>query len=168
MLLRLSMRVSELCSLRSSSIKWSRGRFVATVTVNGGRKRRLPFPVKAINAYLALDADRRTALKTDGETAFLFQPLANCRTLVHDKALSPRMIEKIVGRCSASREAWLIQNAAISCTSAKTSMRVNLEERPRRGTSRPGRQAIPGRSSPPVSATSTSLAKVLNAFRHRR
>lgn len=100
-LLRLSLRVSELCSLRSSSIKWSHGRFVATFTVKGGRERRLPFPVdlhKAIKAYLALDAERRKMLKTDGETAFLFQPLVNYRTLVHAKALSPRMIEKIVGR----------------------------------------------------------------------
>ncbi len=100
-LLRLSLRVSELCSLRASSIKWSHGRFVLSFTVKGGRERRLPFPTdvhQVLKAYLALDADRRKTLKSDGETAFLFQPLVNYRTLVHDKALSTRMVEKIVER----------------------------------------------------------------------
>lgn len=100
-LLRLGLRVSEVCSLRSSSIKWSHGRWVLKCKVKGGRERTLPVPAevkKAIDEYLKLDAKRRSNLHSDGADAFLFQPHTNYRTLVFDKGLSSRMAWNIVAR----------------------------------------------------------------------
>jgi integrase/recombinase XerD len=99
--LRLSLRVSELCSLRASSMKFSRGRWIIKFTVKGGRERTLPLPEDvraAVVRYLTLDANRRKTLKSDGPTAYLFQPFVNYRTLVHDKPLSTRMAYNIVAR----------------------------------------------------------------------
>jgi integrase/recombinase XerD len=101
MLLRLSLRVSELCSLRSSSLRFTRGQWILHVIVKGGRERRLPMPDDihiALKRYLQLDRDRRETLKCDGPNAFFFQPLVNYRTLVHDKPLSPEMVRIIVKR----------------------------------------------------------------------
>jgi integrase/recombinase XerD len=99
--LRLSLRVSELCSLRASSMKFSRGRWIIKFTVKGGRERTLPLPEDvraAVVRYLTLDANRRKTLKSDGPAAYLFQPFVNYRTLVHDKPLSTRMAYNIVAR----------------------------------------------------------------------
>jgi site-specific recombinase XerD len=100
-MLRLGLRVSEVCSLRASSIKWSHGRFILKCKVKGGRERTLPVPQevkKAIDEYLKLDAKRRSNLHSDGVEAFLFQPHTNYRTLVFDKGLSSRMAWNIVAR----------------------------------------------------------------------
>jgi site-specific recombinase XerD len=100
-MLRLSLRVSEACSLKSSQIKWSHGRWILKVKVKGGRERTLPLPDElrtAIKEYLKLDAKRRRNLHSDGENAFLFQPLVNWRTLEFDRSLSPRMVRNIVAR----------------------------------------------------------------------
>jgi site-specific recombinase XerD len=100
-LLRLSLRVAELCSLRRSSIKWSHGRWLVVFTVKGGRERRLPLPTEvhtAIKHYLALDADRRKLQRCNSETSFIFQPLVNYRTGVFDKPLGVRMVHRIVAR----------------------------------------------------------------------
>src|SRR5215211_1297235 len=84
-MLRLSLRVAEACSLRASSVKWSHGRWP------------LPKDVKeAIDSYIKLDARRRATLHSDGAEAYLFQPHSNYRTLEFDKGLSPRMVQKIV------------------------------------------------------------------------
>ncbi|HEX8845116.1 MAG TPA: tyrosine-type recombinase/integrase [Pyrinomonadaceae bacterium] len=99
-MLRLSMRVAEVCSLRASSIKWSHGRWTLRCKVKGGREEVWPLPkdVKgAIDEYLRLDAQRRATLHSD-TAAFLFQPHSNYRTLVFDKALSTRMVQKIVAK----------------------------------------------------------------------
>jgi site-specific recombinase XerD len=101
LMLRTSLRVSEVCSLRSSSIKWSHGRWIIKVTVKRGRERTLPLPVdvkKAIDEYIKLDQKRRALLLSDGEDAFLFQPHTNYRTLIFDKPLSTRMALNIVSR----------------------------------------------------------------------
>jgi integrase/recombinase XerD len=74
-LLRLSLRVAELCSLRRSSIKWSHGRWLVVFTVKGGRERRLPLPTvvhAAISHYLSLEADRRKLQRCNAETSFIF------------------------------------------------------------------------------------------------
>jgi integrase/recombinase XerD len=100
-MLRTSLRVSEVCSLRSSSIKWSHGRWVMKFKVKGGRERVLPVPAdvkKAIDDYLKLDRKRRELSLSDGVEAFLFQPHTNYRTLVFDKPLSTRMVWNIVSR----------------------------------------------------------------------
>jgi integrase/recombinase XerD len=99
-MLRLSMRVAEVCSLRASSIKWSHGRWTLRCKIKGGREEVWPLPKdvkQAIDDYLKLDAQRRTTLHSDVD-AFLFQPHSNYRTLVFDKALSTRMVQKIVAK----------------------------------------------------------------------
>ena len=101
LMLRTSLRVSEVCSLNASSIKWSHGRWVVRLRVKGGRERTLPLPAevkKAIDDYLRLDAARRITLLSDGDEAYLFQPVVNYRTLVFDKPLSTRMVHNIVAR----------------------------------------------------------------------
>ena len=98
-LLRTSMRVAELVSLRASSIKWSNERFVLKFKVKGGREQTIPLPKdvkKAIDDYLQLDRDRRKLLKTGGTAEWIFQPITNYRTLTFDKSLSTTMVWYIV------------------------------------------------------------------------
>jgi integrase/recombinase XerD len=100
-MLRLSLRVSEVCSLRASSVKWSHGRWTLRCKVKGGREEVWPLPkdVKgAIDDYLQLDRKRREISHSDGEDAHLFQPHVNYRTLEFKKGLSTRMVQKIVAR----------------------------------------------------------------------
>lgn len=99
-MLRLSMRVAEVCSLRASSIKWSHGRWTLRCKIKGGREEVWPLPKdvkQAIDEYLKLDDQRRATLHSDTD-AFLFQPHSNYRTLVFDKALSTRMVQNIVAK----------------------------------------------------------------------
>jgi integrase/recombinase XerD len=99
-MLRLSMRVAEVCSLKASSMKWSHGRWTLRCKVKGGREEVWPLPKdvkQVIDEYLKLDAQRRATLHSD-EDAYLFQPHSNYRTLVFDKALSTRMVQKIVAK----------------------------------------------------------------------
>ncbi len=106
-MLRLSLRLSEVCSLRRTSISASGGRWILKCKVKGGREEVWPLPQdvkEAIDNYLRLDAKRRRTLHSDGFDAPLFQPHSNYRTLVFDKALSPRHVQRIVakwGRFSA-------------------------------------------------------------------
>jgi integrase/recombinase XerD len=98
-MLRLSLRVSEVCSLRASSIKWSHGRWTLRCKVKGGREEVWPLPKdikEAIDTYLRLDRERREIVHSDGSDAPLFQPRSNYRTLDFDKPLSTRMVQKIV------------------------------------------------------------------------
>ena len=103
LMLRTSLRVSEACSLRSSSIKWSHGRWIIKFQVKGGRTRTIPLPSevkKAIDAHIQLDGDRRQIQKCGGVEAYIFQPLTNYRTLVFDKALSKQTAWNIVRKWS--------------------------------------------------------------------
>ena len=98
-MLRLSLRVSEVCRLRASSMKWSHGRWTLRCKVKGGREEVWPLPKdvkEAIDRYLKLDRKRREIAHSGGEHAFLFQPHTNYRKLDFDKALSTRMVQKIV------------------------------------------------------------------------
>jgi integrase len=98
-MLRLSLRLAEVSTLQASSIKWSHGRWILKCKIKGGKEETWPLPkdVKlAIDDYLKLDASRRRTLHSDGDEAYLFQPHINYRTLVFDKPLSPRMIQKTV------------------------------------------------------------------------
>ena len=100
-MLRLSLRVSEVCSLRASSVRWSHGRWTLRCKVKGGREEVWPLPKdvkEAIDHYLRLDRKRREITHSGGEHAFLFQPHTNYRTLDFDKPLSTRMVQKIVKR----------------------------------------------------------------------
>lgn len=99
LMLRTSLRVGEACSLKSSSIKWSHGRWVLKFKVKGGRERTIPLPSevkKAVDNYLQLDRDRRKILRSDGSEAFIFQPITNYRTLTFNKPLSKQMAWNIV------------------------------------------------------------------------
>jgi integrase/recombinase XerD len=100
-MLRLSLRVSEVCSLRASSVKWSHGRWTLRCKVKGGREEIWPLPKdvkEAIDNYLRLDQKRREIAHSDGEHSYLIQPHTNYRTLDFTKALSTRMAQKIVKR----------------------------------------------------------------------
>ncbi|MDQ3321831.1 MAG: tyrosine-type recombinase/integrase [Acidobacteriota bacterium] len=101
-LLRTSLRVAEVCNLKSSSIKWNHGRWTLKFKVKGGRERTIPLPKivkQSIDDYLELDRDRRKILKTDsGNESWIFQPTTNYRTLVFDKSLSTTMVWYIVRR----------------------------------------------------------------------
>ncbi|MGH8710153.1 MAG: tyrosine-type recombinase/integrase [Burkholderiales bacterium] len=100
-MLRLGLRVSEVASLRSSDIHWSHGRWIIKFKVKGGRERALPLPDDvrlAIKDYIKLDESRRRNLHSDGQEAYLFQPITNYRTLEFDRPLSTRMIQNIVAR----------------------------------------------------------------------
>ena len=102
-MLRLSLRVAEVASLRVSSLAYLKSGWVLTVKVKGGRERVLPMPgdvKRAIDDYLVEDRQRRRNLHSDGEAACIFQPLVNFRNLVFDKALSVRQIQKIVRKWS--------------------------------------------------------------------
>ncbi|HEY0770754.1 MAG TPA: tyrosine-type recombinase/integrase [Sphingobacteriaceae bacterium] len=101
-LLRTSLRVAEVCNLKTSSIKWSHGRWTLKFKVKGGHERTIPLPKEvkqAIDDYLKLDRDRRKILKTaEGNEAWLFQPITNYRTLQFDKPISTTMVWYIVRR----------------------------------------------------------------------
>jgi len=100
-MLRLSLRVSEVCSLRASSVKWSHGRWTLRCKVKGGREEVWPLPKdvkEAVDEYLRLDRRRREISHSGGEDAYLFQPHVNYRTLEFSKPLSSRMVQKIVAR----------------------------------------------------------------------
>lgn len=99
LMLRTSLRVGEACSLRSSSIKWSHGRWILKFRVKGGRERTIPLPPdvkKAVDDYMRIDRDRRKLQKSDGNEAFIFQPTVNYRTLNFDKAISKQMAWNII------------------------------------------------------------------------
>jgi integrase/recombinase XerD len=98
-MLRLSLRLSEVCSLRRSSITASQGRWILKCKVKGGREEVWPLPKDVKEAIdLRLDSKRRRSLHSDGHDAPLFQPHSNYRTLVFDKALSTRHVQRIVAK----------------------------------------------------------------------
>ncbi|MGI8468370.1 MAG: tyrosine-type recombinase/integrase [Pyrinomonadaceae bacterium] len=96
-----SLRVSEVCSLKASSIKWSHSRWIIKFRVKGGKERTIPLPSevkKATDNYLRIDRDRRKIHKSDGSEQFIFQPITNYRTLNFSKPLSKQMAWNIVKR----------------------------------------------------------------------
>lgn len=98
-MLRLSLRVSEVCNLRVSSVKWSHGRWTLRCKVKGGREEVWPLPKEvkeAVDNYLRLDGKRRQIVHSGAGDAYLFQPTTNYRTLEFAKPLSTRMAQKIV------------------------------------------------------------------------
>jgi integrase/recombinase XerD len=100
-MLRLSLRLAEVSALRVSAIRWSHGRWILRCKIKGGKEETWPLPKdvkQAVDEYLKLDDARRRTLHSGGDEAYLFQPLVNYRSLVFDKPLSPRMIQKIVAR----------------------------------------------------------------------
>ncbi|MEO6589799.1 MAG: tyrosine-type recombinase/integrase [Pyrinomonadaceae bacterium] len=102
-MLRLSLRVSEVTNLKTSSIKWTSGRWVLVVKLKGGREELKPLPKdvkKAIDDYLALDRDNRQTMKTNGADAYLFQADPNKRWFGENNPLSTRHIWHLVKKYS--------------------------------------------------------------------
>jgi integrase len=98
-MLRTSLRVSEACSIRASSIQWTQGLWILKIKAKGGQFRTIPLPIEiktAIDHYLKLDKTRRSMLKTNLADPFIFQPLKNHRTLVHDKSITTALAWQIV------------------------------------------------------------------------
>lgn len=101
LLARTGMRVGEACSLKTSAMSWSHGRWLLKFKVKGGRERKLPLPPElkeAIDAYLKLDKTRRGLQHSDKAESAIFQPLVNYRTLEFDKGISTTHAWKIVRR----------------------------------------------------------------------
>lgn len=100
MMLRLSLRVSEVSSVRRSSIEWKNGRWTLRLKVKGGAEEIWPLPPdvkQAIDHYLRLDENRRSVwLENRVEDQYVFQPTENHRTGVHNRGLTRQMIAKIV------------------------------------------------------------------------
>lgn len=100
LMLRLSLRVSEVGSVRRSSFQRKDGRWTLTLKVKGGAEEVWPLPpdVKgAIDHYLRLDEKRRSVwLENRTEDQYVFQPFENHRTGRHNRGLTRQMIAKIV------------------------------------------------------------------------
>lgn len=102
-MLRLSLRVSEMCNLKVSDIKWTSGRWVIVVKLKGGREEIRPLPTdvkKVIDNYLSLDRENRQTMKTNGEDAYLFQADPNKRWFGENNPLSTRHVWHLVKRYS--------------------------------------------------------------------
>lgn len=102
-MLRLSLRVSEVADLKVSSIRWTSGRWILTVKLKGGREEIKPLPIdvkKAIDDYLKLDRENRQLMKSGGDDAYLFQAEPNQRWFGENKPLSTRHIWHLVKRYS--------------------------------------------------------------------
>lgn len=110
-MLRLSLRLAEVSSLQVSAIRWSHGRWILRCKIKGGKEETWPPPKdvkQAIDDYLKLDAPRRRTLHSDGPDAYLFQLFVNYRSLVFDKPLSPRMVQKIVAHWGEFTGIWRV------------------------------------------------------------
>lgn len=98
-MLRLSLRVSEVCELKASSIKWTSGRWVLVAKIKGGREELRPLPTdvkKAIDRYLNLDAENRRTMRTNGADAYLFQADPTKRWFGENNPLSTRHVWHLV------------------------------------------------------------------------
>lgn len=98
-MLRLSLRVSEICKLKVSDIKTEGRHWVIDYRSKGGRKQRQPLPkdVKdVIDAYLEADRRNRIDSKTGGENAFVFQANISRRNFGVSEPLTTRHIWHIV------------------------------------------------------------------------
>ena len=75
-ILRLSLRVSEICHLKVSDIKKEGRHWVIDYRSKGGRKERQPLPLdvkQVIDNYLEADRINRKDTKTGGDNAYIFQ-----------------------------------------------------------------------------------------------
>lgn len=100
LMLRLSLRVSEVGGVRRSSVQWKDGRWTLTLKVKGGAEEVWPLPPdvkRAMDHYLRLDEPRRSLwLENKTEDQYVFQPSRNHRTGRHNRGLTRQMIARIV------------------------------------------------------------------------
>ena len=98
-ILRLSLRVSEICKLKVSDIKREGRHWVIDYRSKGGRTERQPLPSdvkEVIDDYLEADRAIRRDTKTGGENAFLFQADISRRIFGWSQPLTTRHIWHIV------------------------------------------------------------------------
>ena len=102
MMLRLSLRVSEVGRVKRSFIQWRDGRWTLRLKVKGGAEEVWPLPPdvkQAIDEYLRLDEKRRSVwVENRTQDQYVFQPLRNHRTGEHNRGLTRQMIAKIVSK----------------------------------------------------------------------
>lgn len=104
-MLRLSLRVSEICRLKVSDIKREGKHWVIDYRSKGGRRERQPLPAdvkEMFDAYLEADRHNRREAKTGGETAFIFQADISRRHFGISEPLTTRHVWHIVKTRSAS------------------------------------------------------------------
>ena len=100
-ILRLSLRVSEICHLKISDIKREGKHWVIDYKSKGGRKERQPLPKdvkQVIDNYLEADRNNRKDSKTGSENAYIFQADISRRNFKENKPLTTRHIWHIVKR----------------------------------------------------------------------
>ncbi|MET0754273.1 MAG: tyrosine-type recombinase/integrase [Pyrinomonadaceae bacterium] len=98
-MLRLSLRVSEICHLKVSDIKKEGRHWIIDYRSKGGRKERQPLPtdVRAvIDDYLEADRINRKDTKTDGLNTFIFQADISRRNFGVSQPLTTRHIWHII------------------------------------------------------------------------
>lgn len=98
-ILRLSLRVSEICHLKVSDIKKDGRHWVIDYRSKGGRKERQPLPKdvkRVIDDYLEADRINCKDTKTGGENAFIFQADFSRRNFGQSQPLTTRHIWHII------------------------------------------------------------------------
>jgi integrase len=98
-ILRLSLRVSEICRLKVSDIKKEGRHWIVDYRSKGGRRERQPLPGdvrQVIVDYLEADRGHRRDTKTGGDGAFIFQADFRHRNFGNDQPLTTRHIWHIV------------------------------------------------------------------------
>lgn len=98
LMLRLGLRVSEVCALRASSFHLLGDCRVIKYRAKWYNDRTVPVPDdvwKAINVYLMLDKERRDNMNSGVEDPYIFQPYLKCHR-PHHKPLSTRAAYNIV------------------------------------------------------------------------
>lgn len=98
-ILRLSLRVSEICHLKVSDIKREGKHWVIDYRSKGGRKERQPLPKdvkQVIDDYLEADRINRRDTKTDGQNTYIFQADVMRRNFGASQPLTTRHIWHIV------------------------------------------------------------------------
>jgi len=99
MMLKLSLRVSEICHLKVSDIKRDGRHWIIDYRSKGGRKERQPLPQdvkQVIDNYLEADRINRKDTKTGGESAYIFQADVSRRNYKASAPLSARHIWHII------------------------------------------------------------------------
>lgn len=98
-ILRLSLRVSEICKIKVSDIKREGRHWVIDYRSKGGRRERQPLPTDVktvIDEYLESDRINRRDSKTGGAEAFIFQADISRRNYGASEPLTTRHIWHIV------------------------------------------------------------------------
>ena len=98
-ILKLSLRVSEICHLKVSDIKKDGNFWVINYRSKGGRRERQPLPndvKQVIEEYLEADRLNRRDTKTGGDTAYIFQADISRRVFGANEPLTTRHIWHIV------------------------------------------------------------------------